>query len=213
MFFNKERQIVQSIEEYLAEMAGCVAAMEEAFGIYFREGPTAAYDQQVKASHVHEHRADEIRREVEDAMYRKALIPESRGDIMEMLEALDLVVNACDNLVDAIWIEQLRIPGELYDDLRMLIAANVEAVRLLDAAVRALFHDVKNAPDAARRVSTAERQSDHLERLIIKAVFRSDADAGNKVLLRDIVLRIGEVSDSAEAAADRLRVIGVKRLS
>jgi len=213
MFFRKERQIERDIGRYLGHMEQCLATFEAGFAAYLEEGLTPAFDRFVKTAHVHEHAADEKRREIEETMYAKALIPESRGDIMELLEALDLVANQAEGVLDQVWTEQVRIPPELHADLKVLVAANAEAGRALAGAVRELFRNVRAVPEAAAGVYTKEREGDHVERILVKAVFRSPADTGTKLHLRDVINEIGAVSDFAENAADRVRIIAVKRVS
>ncbi len=56
-----------------------------------------------------------------------------------------------------------------------------------------------------------ESESDRIERGLIKSVFDAPGDKADKVLLKEVVLEIGAISDRAENAADRVRIVAVKR--
>ena len=56
-----------------------------------------------------------------------------------------------------------------------------------------------------------EKEADHIERGLIQAVFAGPLDKADKILLKELFLQIGDLSDRAENAGDRLRIIAVKR--
>jgi len=214
MFFWKtERQVQQRIEEYLRGIERCLDAFDQAFNVYFAEGLNDALERLVDETHHLEQAADSSRREIEAMMYNKALIPESRGDVLGMLEALDLIPNKCESVLYQIWMQNMTVPEEFADKLRALVATNVESCRVLCQAMRDLFSNVRHITEAATGVAEKEGQSDVIERQLIKAVFDSDLDKADKILLKELVLEIGAISDRAENAADRLRNIAIKRQS
>ncbi|MHC4295281.1 MAG: DUF47 domain-containing protein, partial [Planctomycetota bacterium] len=149
----------------------------------------------------------------ETAMYDKALIPESRGDVLGMLEAIDLVPNKCESVLHQIYLQSMIVPEQFAERLQQLIRSNIESHSLLTQTVRNLFERVKRVGEGAARVSQQEAYSDIIEQQLIKAIFDSEMDTGEKLLLKELVLEIGSISDRAENAADRLRVIAVKRQS
>ncbi len=213
-FWQKERQVELVIEEYLKETENCVAACGEAFDVYLKEGLSKNFEELVEKTHHFENRADDRRREIEEAMYAKALIPESRGDILGMLEALDLVPNKCESVLYQVWLQSLIVPEEYGQQINELVHINLDTYALLCHTMRDLFGQVKQVGDGANAVSEKEGQSDIIERSLIKKVFDdSSMDKADKILLKELLLEIGAISDRAENAADRLRVIAVKRQS
>ena len=79
ILWKKEKEIQRAIEEYLLETENCLEAFGQAFEVYFAEGLSDNFQQQIDKTHAHESKADDERREIEYAMYDRALIPESRG--------------------------------------------------------------------------------------------------------------------------------------
>jgi len=212
-FWKKERQVERNIEEYLAETERCLEAFDEAFEAYFSDGLCQKTEQLVEKVHQHEHSADIERREIESDMYGKALIPESRGDILGMLEALDLVPNQCESVLYQIWTQSLLIPDQFVEKVRQLVRVNIDSYGVLCQTMRDLFGKVKRIHQGAVRVTEKEAESDQIERTLIREIFQSDLEKADKILLKELVLQIGSISDRAENAADRLRNIAVKRQS
>jgi predicted phosphate transport protein (TIGR00153 family) len=212
-FWKKERQVETAIEEYLLVVEAAMSTMSEAFDIYFAEGLCEKFRSLVEKTHEHEHAADLKRRAIESAMYGKSLIPESRGDILGMLEAIDLVPGKCESVLYQVWMQNMSIPAEFTDHIRQLVAVNLESGRALCQTMRELFIRVKNVHGGATMVSESERQSDGIERTLIKQIFSSQIDKVDMILLKELVLEIGAISDLAENAAERLMIISVKRQS
>ena len=55
-------------------------------------------------------------------------------------------------------------------------------------------------------------EHDRFEAQLIRAIFRSDLADLDKILLRDLVYKVGAISDYAQTVGDRIRIIVVKRM-
>ena len=211
MLWKKQKEIEQAVQDYLTETENCLDAFVEAMDIYFAEGLSANLEQQIERTHQHESKADDMRREIEYAMYKRALMPESRGDILGMLEAIDLVPNKCESVLYQIWYQNMSIPQEYADKLKSLIRVNRESFDLLCQAIRYLFTDIEKAVPTIDLVGEKESESDRIERMLIKDLFSAPGDKADKILLKEAILEIGAISDRSENAADRVRIVAVKR--
>lgn len=209
--WKKQKEIEGAVEEYLAETEKCFGAFSQAFDIYLAEGLSDNFERKIEQTHAHEARADDKRREIEQAMYERALIPESRGDILGMLEALDLVPNKCESVLYQIWFQDMSVPSEYGQELKKLVRVNRESYEALCQAVRHVFADVEKVMDAVGQVDQKESESDRIERNLIKSIFDAPGDKAEKILLKELILEIGAISDRAENAADRVRIIAIKR--
>ena len=210
MLWKRQKEIEQAVEAYLVETENCLAAFVKALEIYLADGITPNFEQQIESTHRHESRADDKRREIEYAMYERALIPESRGDILGILEAVDLVPNKCESVLYQIWLQSMSIPQEYGDRLTELVRINSESYALLCQAIRHLFSAVEQVLPTVDLVGEKESESDRIERILIKSVFDAPGDKADKVLMKEVVLEIGAISDRAENAADRVRIAAVK---
>jgi len=213
LFWKKERQVQRDVQEYLQAADQCVEGFRQAAEAYLAEGITQRFEQLVEQVHSLEHVADQERRQIEASMYDKALIPESRGDVLGMLEALDLVPNQCSSVLYQIWTQNISMPEQFRDRFLRLVAPNVEAWGLLSEAMRELFGDARRIRQLAPAVAAKEAEGDQLERGLIREIFASDIDKADKIILKELALRIGDISDRAEDAADRLVIVAAKRQS
>ena len=97
-------------------------------------------------------------------------------------------------------------------------AANIALVRQvrscsaeLTRSVAVLFEDYNSAALLADRVGGLESRADDLEFELIDKIFSSRRETAEKILLRDMTQAIGSIADRAENAADRVRIVAIKR--
>src|SRR5210317_2275128 len=89
-----------------------------------------------------EHDGDALRRDLEETLYVQTLIPESRGDVFELLENMDALL---DRFKGALWqfnIERPQLFKESNEDFRELTSCVVEAVEAVVRSSRAFFKDI-----------------------------------------------------------------------
>lgn len=160
-----------------------------------------------------EHIADELRREIERQLYIKTLIPESRGDVLELLESLDTLL---DKFKAVLWQFEIQIPDipkqfhQEYTDLSSNVVKSVEYVVL---SARSFFKDTDTVSDHIHKVSAWESEADYVNTRLQKQIYRSeDIDLSHKNQLRDFARRIDRIADMAEDVADRLSIYVIKRM-
>ena len=127
-----------------------------------------------------------------------------------MLESVDTVPNKCESVLYQILFENITIPQEYHDRIGKLVEINIESYDILRGAAKSLFSDSEHVISAGCNIDEKESESDRMEHELIKSIFSSGGDKADKILLRDLILAIGSISDRAENAADRLSIIAVK---
>ena len=75
-----------------------------------------------------EKKADTLRRSIEDLLYRKTLIPESRGDVLKLIERMDALLGQFKGVMFRIEIERPTIARRFHDDLKYLNNSAVQSV-------------------------------------------------------------------------------------
>ena len=121
-----------------------------------------------------EHEGDALRRNLEETLYIQTLIPESRGDVLELLENLDALL---DRFKGALWkfnIERPQLIKEYNDDFRELTSIVVEAVEATVRSSRAFFKDSSSVTDHIHKVPYWESQSDKIASKIQQTIFRQE---------------------------------------
>lgn len=212
LFFRRKAKVEDRLSAYFERCDECVSRFEKALEIYFSQGHGDAFAQSVGACHQAESQADDIRREIEHTLYGKALLPDSRGDLLGIIESFDRMPNVCSGILFGMLCQRTLVPEDLTDSIQQLASLNVEAYRLTRHCVASLFSNPKQTLGDAKAVDAKESESDRLERALIQRIFATEGgDTGKKILMRDLVLQIGDISDRAEDSADRIGIVAIKR--
>ncbi|MDC0358410.1 TIGR00153 family protein [Oligoflexia bacterium] len=211
LFTNKQKKIESQLENYCHQVTLCIQGMCTAFRDYNATGDRLQLKENFTFVRKCEGTADDIRREIEVMMYSKALFPESRGDILRLVEAMDKVPNQAEAAVSMLLTHHIVIPEAFQDDILELAHTCKRCVDALLESVEKLFSDFTNATIAVGKVDELESKADHIEQNLTERIFSSDIDGVEKILLRDLIEAMGTVSDRAENAGDRIRIYVAKR--
>ena len=212
LFFSKKNKFLEMIEGYLRKVTECMELAKKALLLYIDKGYCEKFDELVTKTHMAESCSDDLRREIEILLYEKALMPESRGDILGLLETVDKVPNKAESVTFQMQTEVLRIPDEFKPELRKIINMNFDIFADVKRAIRAVFNDIGEVRRITNEIDKKESGSDSMERDLIKKLFSSNINIGEKILLKELIIEIGSISDRAENVADRLNIMAVKRL-
>ena len=210
-FWKKQSQIEEMVEQYLDQTRRCLAAFDDAFEAYFAKGIHPELEALVGAVRRHESAADAKRREVEQAMFRQALLPEDRGDILSLLEAIDEVPNEAEEVIRELWLQRIEVPQAYCERLHELVDVNVEANACLSDVVDRLFRDAGGVAAVADKVVEKEKAADVIEEDLIESIFASEIPLAQKLLLKHLVTDIADIADRAEDASDLIRILAVKQ--
>jgi len=209
--FQKEQQIQSLIHDYLDSLRMAQENFLKAMNTYFEKGLCEDFDFQIARTHKVESRADDIRNEIEALMYAKALIPESRGDILGLLEVIDKIPTIFELVLYMIQTQRLVTPEFLVLDVRELVRVSLECCDLLIKQVEGLFGKSEDMRALVFAIDNNESHCDHIERRIITRAFDSDLDGFQKLQLKEMIIQMGEISDEAERVSRRVYIISVKR--
>ncbi len=212
MFFeNKQKKVESQITQYCDSVINCLDEFRNTFTEYCKSSDRAQLASDYTRVHKAESIADDIRREIEVMMYTKALFPESRGDILGLLETMDKVPNEAESAVRMILNQHIEIPEQFRPDILQLVDICHRCVSAMIESVNKLFSEFTNATVAIGKIDELESEADFIEENLIENIFASNIEGWRKLLLRDLVKRIAGVSDRAENVGDRVRIIVAKR--
>jgi predicted phosphate transport protein (TIGR00153 family) len=156
--------------------------------------------------------ADTLRHSIEDLLYRKTLIPESRGDVLELIERMDALLGRFKGVMFRVEIERPEIAPKFHDDLKTLITCVIQAVEAATLSLRAYFKDISQATDHIHKVSFWETEADKATTHLQKAIFGDDTlGLDLKMQLRDLSKSIDKIADQAEDLGDSLAIYVIKR--
>jgi len=209
--FKKEHRVESLIYDYLDTLKLTQDNFSEALTVCYVEPQCENFDFLIEQTHKFESKADDIREEIKSMMYEKVLIPESRGDIMGLLDEIDKIPHLFESILYSVQTQKLTIPDFIVSDIKELVRISLECCELLVRQVVALFKRTEGIRALVATIDTNESHCDHIERRIISKVFNSDLDPFKKLQIKELISKIGDISDQADRVSKRINIINMKR--
>lgn len=209
--FRRTRELEGEIDEFMDNLAQSSLAFRRAVQIFLAEGRSNEFDEKLSQVNELESRSDDLRRAIERKLYIQTLIPESRGDVLGLLENLDSVLNCFEGTLWGFSIENPDIPAHYHDDYMALAEQVTSAVEALVLASRAFFRNAEMVGDHMHKVIFYEKEADKVSTKLKRQIFDSDIDLARKWHLRHFVELIDNIADRSEDVADRLAIYAIKR--
>lgn len=208
---KKELGVEKQIDDFLDQVVRSGLIFSQGAEAYL-QGNSIDFQRKLKEIIEVEHAGDDLRRSIQQYLYTKTLIPESREDVLQLLEDMDSLL---DRFKGALWrmeIENLHIEDEFHEDFKLLIKAVVESVEAIVRAGRAFFKNISSVADHLDKVYYWESESDKISTRLQMAIFRTeDLRLSHRMLQREFARHLDKIADRAEDVADRLNIYVIKR--
>jgi len=211
MFWRKQKEIESLVLEHLGHVDATLDAFAKALDAYLGEGDVETADRYALETHRAEGRADDARRRVEAQMLSGSLLPTSRRDILQIIEQVDRLANAAEEILDYLLLQQVRVPGEIMPQITEIGDLTRETFSEVKAAVTSLFGKIDAALIHTKAIEQLEGEVDHLERRATKTLFRLDIDLAEKLQVSGFIQRLVRLSDRAEDLSDLIELIVAAR--
>ena len=210
-FFKRQLKIESLIHSYLSNLKMSQQSFDEALNTCLEDGVCDHFDFLTEQTHKFESKADDIREEINTLMYGKALIPESRGDIMGLLEALDQIPRLFEVILYMINTQRLVIPDFVSLDVKELTEVSLESCDLMIKQIEALFKKTAGIEALVSTIDHNESHCDHIERRSITRIFDSDLDPFEKLQLKEMIVHMGDISDQVDRVSKQVNILSMKR--
>ena len=214
MEFNilrKKLFIGKQIDDFLDKVSESGLLFKQGMDAYFKANKES-FKRKIEEVTDTEHQGDTLRRSVEEQLYVKTLIPESRGDVLALLESMDSLLDRFKGVLWQFEIEQPEISTEFNEDFRELVLCVVETVEAIVRSTRAFFVNVFSVSNHIHKVSYWETQSDKISSRLQRNIFTcNELRLSQKLQLRDLVRHVDKIADRAEDVADKLSIYVIKR--
>ena len=209
--FKKNQMLLDRLEEYLKVAQEALDEFLEAFKYLMKNDIDEHFDVLARQTHSKESNADDLRRKIEQEMYAKSLLPESRRDLLEIIEQLDRLPNRAESILNMFLTQQTILIDAIKPDMLELLDLSCTTVTYTIDATRDCFYMTGRMKELARLIDNNESIGDRLERKMIKTIFTSDIDAGEKMIQKEFVLELGAICDLCERVKDKLVITSIKR--
>lgn len=213
-FTRRERKLEREVATYMDEWIACIRSFQDAWEAWLDRGPGEDFYGHVDTTQQAVSRADELRRKIERDVYSKALLPGCRDDIKDVLDGANSLLSVAERFLFSLGLPGMTLPEEIRPGMTGLADAVCACAEKVDGAVRASFIDRRKADEVLllAEINALERESEHLERDLIREIFRMDLPTGDKLLLRDLTSQLASMCDLAEHVGDCLTLTSLKRL-
>jgi predicted phosphate transport protein (TIGR00153 family) len=209
--FKKEQQLESLISQYLENLSRTQEHFVKAMDTCLDEGLCGEFAFLIEQTHKFESKADEIRDEINYLMYSRTLIPESREDIMSLIEQVEVIPRIFELILHLIRAQKLKIPDIIMLDVKDLIRISVESCELMIKQIDLMLKNRQGIRALVSTIDHNESHCDHIERSLMLKVFESDMDLVHKLQLKELIIAMGEVSDQADRVSKRVNILTLKR--
>jgi uncharacterized protein len=211
LLFRRTKALEARIDNYLDQVVAAGLLFQRGMAFYLK-GAMDEAERCISDLDAVESKGDTLRREIEAQLYTETLIPESRGDVLGLIEAIDDVLDDTNESLGRLSVERPLVPPEFNERLADLAEVTVKSVESMVAAVRAYFVDLARVRDHCAKTAFYEKEADQLTHAVKRELFASTTlDLAHKLHLRSIVEGIERISDGAEDVGDRLSIAVIKR--
>lgn len=209
--FRRTRQIEQQLDSFFDKLSESSVVYRLAVRVYLKEGANEEFEERLARVTTLESEADDLRRDIETQLYSNTLIPDSRGDVLGLVETVDQMMTKFIGSLWAFSIEKPDIPEEFRPGFKKLTNMSVKAADELGLGARAFFRNPHDVPAYNHKVQLYEKEADIISSALKREIFGSDLDLAQKLHLKSFVEGIDSIADIAEDVADRLAIYSIKR--
>ena len=213
--FAKTRELDKKINEFLNNISEAAILYAKHIAFYIDSGAAASdeFDHKIREVSGYEARNDYLRREIEVRLYMKTLIPESRSDVMKLLEGLDKILNKFEENLIEFSIERPEIPEHAAGLLKELAENTSRTVETIILSSRAFFMNVTAVNDHIHKVMFFKRQGDQICYRLKRKIFADESlPLSHKNQLREFADTIAGIAEWAEDVGDALAIYAIKQM-
>jgi predicted phosphate transport protein (TIGR00153 family) len=208
--FGKTKRLESQVDQFLDLITKGTLCMREGIRSYL-EGDDEDFQSRLERVHDYERKADELRRRTEEMLYTHSLIPESRADVLRLLENLDDVIDCANHILQEFDVQQPDVEIGYFDLFVQVADKNVRAVEQVVQAARAFFRSESQQRDCINKVDFYESEADLVGLRLKKQIYQSDLDLARKHHLRYFADALESLSDIAQEVSEQLAIASIKR--
>lgn len=213
LFTTKTKDLEDDIQKYMDVIGRVLLLFPQAI-VEYLDSESNRFQKHLYDTTACEHEADALQRSITFRMFRYMLLPESQGDVLELIAMLDDIPDTAKMVLEKFDLEKPAIPLKYQSSMKKLAQTSAHTADALLHAVQAFFTDDIGLRDSISKVLFFEHETDQLQNEIIKSVFQDDngLDLALKNQIRYFCEKIALLSDTAESISDKLMIYSAKRM-
>ena len=209
--FQKTQVLINEIDEFLDKVSEATMVVEQTYLHFIDKGDDQYLDEKMQQIFDIEVRGDELRRNVATVMFTQMLMPDTREDVLTLLDFLDNVLDDCVHLIALLCISRPELTNDFKPAFKELTIEVVKACQCMVQAARSYFKQPFAVRDHVHKISFHEIESTKITLRLGKAVYDSGLPLEHKRLLVDIAVKIREIASHADDVGERTAIFAIKR--
>ncbi len=213
-FFKKEHKIHDLLMKHLDAVIDCYAQFSDSLDKvldFVSEDEVFALCLSVSKA---EATADNIRHEIIKALLSGALLPESRREILILIDEVDEIANEAEEIIKQLMIQRIKIEEPYKSNIMKINELTKNQLYILRDTMDGMLSNILDSYKSAEKligVDTIESEIDRIEEDTLRALFKSDMELAQKMQLKVFISGFAKISDIAENVSDVLEMIMVMR--
>ena len=210
--FGQSKKLEKKIENYFIRIMDSILIFQEGVNDYLDGNLDDIPKRAAEISKIKEE-AVKKRREIEEFLYTEMLIPDARGDVLELLESMGKISEKSSKILGNLAIEKPDLTGKLRHHFQKLTRLSVYCIDELKNSSIAYFTNISAVKSYNKKVYFYENEVDKVEEEIKKVVFATEkiARLSHRMQIRYFAEKIAELSDMSERVADNLSIYVIKQ--
>ena len=210
LLFKKTKKVELQIDEYLDLIVQGGLVFREGVRFYL-EGRTDEFEARLAVLREMENVADGLRRTIESQLYLRTLIPESRGDVLGLMESADRVLNITTETLLEFSVEIPSLPKEVHRSFLDLVDYAVNCSDHTVGGIRAYFRNMEAVRDHINKVQFYRRETNRMAENIKRTIFRRRMSLSKKIHVRYFSYHVERIAEQSDDVCDRLAIAAIKK--
>ncbi|MBF0340375.1 MAG: hypothetical protein HQL95_05355 [Magnetococcales bacterium] len=212
LLFGKTMNLEKQIEEFLNLLSEANILFRAGIALYLEETHGERFQARLQLLLHHERELDTLSRFIEAHLRAEPIVPELRGDVLQLLEHLSRLQRLlAKNLMD-FEAESPEIPASLHPRIVGLSQPVSMAVEVCIEAGHAFFHETEKVGEYLSKVAFYEKEADKRALALVKEIFATPTlTLEQKVHLRRFAEKVDEPANKAEEIAGWLAIFFMRR--
>ncbi|MBS3740320.1 DUF47 family protein [Candidatus Bipolaricaulota bacterium] len=211
-FWSAESDLNDMMKEHADMVGETLEKFKDAMHLWLEEEDLEGANQLAYETHNLEGKADDLRRDIEMELLNGALLARSRRPLLGIVERTDKLANAAEASLDFTLLQEIKLPRELLPITKEIVEDSVEIVKVVQTGLEVLFGSNGDVLEYTEKIEQMEGDIDDLERDFVQELFGlEDLELAEKILLRQFLESLVEISDRAEDLSDEMEIITATR--
>lgn len=213
-FWSGQSELNEMMAEHAELVDKTLEKFKEGMCLWIKEGNLDEANELAYETHNLEGNADDLRRKIEMKLLNGALLARSRRPLLDVVERTDKLANAAEAAMDFTLLQRIQLPDELGPIAEEIVNRSVDIVEVVQDGLEVLFSGEGDVLEYTEKIEQIEGEVDDLERDFIQTLFGlEELELAEKILLRQYLEALVEISDRAEDLSDEMEIITATRRS